>query len=279
MRVELLRDAAAFLDAAEPLLLAEEARHNLMLGIAGDLRDGRRTETEARFWIVLDGVRPTAAAMQTPPYNLILARPAVQSALADAVEDELPGVVGGLPEAAVFAERWAARTGSSVRRTMHQGVCALDELRPLPRASGAARAATAADRPLLLDWFRAFGREVLHAGSPGRGDLERTVDGRLGDRSCGFLLWDDAGRTVSLAGWGSPTPTGIRVGPVYTPPERRGRGYATALTAELSRRLLEGGKRFCFLYTDLANPVSNAIYERIGYRRVCESAELAFVRP
>ena len=63
--------------------------------------------------------------------------------------------------------------------------------------------------------------------------------------------------------------------------DRRGRGYATALTAELSQclldgRLFEGGRRFCFLYTDLANPTSNAIYERIGYRRVAESAEIWF---
>ena len=86
---------------------------------------------------------------------------------------------------------------------------------------------------------------------------------------------------MSLAGWGGRTPNGIRVGPVYTPLELRGRGYATALTAELSRQLLDGrlfdgGRRFCFLYTDLDNPTSNAIYERIGYRRIAESAEIVF---
>jgi predicted GNAT family acetyltransferase len=105
---------------------------------------------------------------------------------------------------------------------------------------------------------------------------------RLASPTAGFLVWEDGGEPVSLAGWGGATPNGIRVGPVYTPPELRGRGYATALTAELSRRLLdgrlfEGGRRFCFLYTDLANPTSNAIYERIGYRRVAESAEIVFV--
>jgi hypothetical protein len=65
---------------------------------------------------------------------------------------------------------------------------------------------------------------------------------------------------------------------VYTPPELRGRGYATALTAELSQRLLDQGRRFCFLFTDLTNPTSNAIYERIGYVRVAESAMVAFDR-
>jgi predicted GNAT family acetyltransferase len=80
---------------------------------------------------------------------------------------------------------------------------------------------------------------------------------------------------VSVAGYGGDTPNGIRIGPVFTPPELRGRGYATSLVAQLSSRLLAEGRRFCFLYTDLANPTANAIYERIGYVRVCEAAVFA----
>ena len=141
--------------------------------------------------------------------------------------------------------------------------------------------ATADDRELALRWVIAFADEALHEGGPGRDRAEVMFDYRLSSPSAGILLWEDGGEPVSLAGWGGPTPNGIRVGPVYTPPELRGRGYATALTAELSQRLLdgrlfEGGRRFCFLYTDLANPTSNAIYERIGYRRVAESAEIVF---
>ena len=90
------------------------------------------------------------------------------------------------------------------------------------------------------------------------------------------MLWEDGGEAVSVSGWGGPTPNGIRIGPVYTPPALRGRGYATALVAELSQALLDEGRSFCFLFTDLANPTSNAIYERIGYVRVCESAMVAF---
>ena len=101
------------------------------------------------------------------------------------------------------------------------------------------------------------------------------VEYRLTTPGRGFRLWDDGG-PVSLAGFGGGTPNGIRIGPVYTPPELRGRGYASALVAALSAELLAAGRRFCFLYTDLANPTSNRIYERIGYRRVCESAEIAF---
>jgi predicted GNAT family acetyltransferase len=164
---------------------------------------------------------------------------------------------------------------------MRQGIYALEEVQPPSAVPGSARVATADDRELALRWWIAFGEEVLHEGGPGRDRAEATLDHRLSSPAAGILLWEDRGAPVSLVAWGGPTPNGIRIGPVYTPPELRGRGYATALSAELSQRLLdgrlfEGGRRFCFLYTDLANPTSNAIYERIGYRRVAESAEIVF---
>ena len=81
---------------------------------------------------------------------------------------------------------------------------------------------------------------------------------------------------VSLAGFSGPTPTGIRVGPVYTPPPHRRLGYATTLVADLSQWLLGQGYRSCFLYTDLSNPTSNHIYETIGYRQVAEAVEYGF---
>jgi predicted GNAT family acetyltransferase len=83
---------------------------------------------------------------------------------------------------------------------------------------------------------------------------------------------------VSLAGFGGPTPHGIRIGPVYTPRQQRGRGYGSAVTAAVSQLNLGRGRRFCFLYTDLANPTSNAIYLRLGYEPVCDSRGKAHVR-
>jgi predicted GNAT family acetyltransferase len=285
VNVDRLDDAARFLEQAGPLLLADEARHNLILGIAGTIRDSPDRYRVRSLWLVRDGDDVVGAALRTPPYNLILARPRspeAVGALAEAVAGEdLPGVVGTEPEVHEFAAAWSARTGLPSRTSMRQGVYALESVESLPEAPGSARVATADDLELSLRWWVAFGEEVLHEGGPGREDAEENVRHKLFSPGSGFLLWEDGGSTVSLAGWGGPTPNGIRVGPVYTPPELRGRGYATTLTAELSRRLLdgrlfEGGRRFCFLYTDLANPTSNAIYERIGYRRVAESAEIVF---
>ncbi len=280
MQVAVLDDAAAFLDAAGPLLLADEARHNLPLGIAGTMLASPAAYRERRFWVVTDGGEPVAAALQTPPYNLVLAQPrdgAALEALVDAVAD-IPGVVGAHPEVDDFVRLWRRAHSITPRSLRDQGVYALDRVLPVPPAPGRSREAARSDVPLLAEWMAAFGEEALAEDDPGRDDAIGIVEHRLGAADGGFLLWEDGGAPVSVSGWGGPTPNGIRIGPVYTPPELRGRGYATALVAELSQTLLEGGRRFCFLYTDLANPTSNAIYERIGYVRVCEAAMVAFVR-
>jgi len=279
MIVRRVEDAGAFLRDAGPLLLPNEARDNLVFGIAAGVRDAPEGWPGARLWIATEDDEPVGAALRTPPYNLVLATPrgsAALAALAEAIDDDLPGAVGARPEVDEFARLWALKRAIRPRVLREHGVYALEQVRPVPRPPGAVREATQRDRQLVLDWLVAFGDEVLEEDEPGRLEPARLVDQRLGAATGGFVLWEDGGKPVALAGWGSPTPNGIRVGPVYTPPELRGRGYATAQTAELSRRLLDGGRRFCFLFTDLANPTSNAIYERIGYVRVGESAMLGF---
>ena len=284
IEVARIDDAGAFLAEAEPLLLADEARHNLILGIAGTIRDAPELYPLRSLWLVRSNDVVVAAALRTPPYNLILARPRSRealAALAEAIHEDLPGVVGAEPEVHDFADRWSRQAGAPTETNMRQGIYALEQVEPTPAAPGSARVATRDDRELALQWWIEFGDEVLHEGAPGRERAPQSVDHRLASPTGGLLLWEDGGETVSLAGWGGPTPNGIRIGPVYTPPHLRGRGYATALTAELSQQLLDGrlfagGRRFCFLYTDLANPTSNAIYERIGYRRVAEAAEVLF---
>ena len=278
MTLRLVDDAAAFLEAAAPLLLSDEARHNLILGLAGTLRDDPALYPEHRLWLVEDGEEVVGAALQTPPYNLVLARPRSNAALeqlAAEVDGDFPGVVGALPEVEVFVAAWAKKTGAVAQLVHRQGLYALERVRPVSAVPGQMRPATQDDRRLLLDWWRAFAVEALHDDAPDEERIVSAVDHRLSSPRAGLALWED-GEPVSLAGFGGGTPNGIRIGPVYTPPDRRGRGYASALVAELSSELLSAGRRFCFLYTDLANPTANKIYERIGYERVCESEEIAF---
>jgi predicted GNAT family acetyltransferase len=139
---------------------------------------------------------------------------------------------------------------------------------------GALRLATEADRGLLRAWVAAFLVEAF-----GRSDPEQAVvlvdrSFRAGTRT--WYLWEDDG-PVSVAAAGGPTPNGIRIGPVYTPPEHRRRGYASALTAATSQAELVKGRRFIFLFTDLSNPTSNMIYQAIGYEPVIDVDQIAFV--
>lgn len=274
MRVELVGAPATFLTRATPYLVADEARHNLILALAGTLVAHPRLYPEHRLWLACDDDGIAGAALRTPPWHVVLARPrddAALAALADAIDEDIPGVVGAVPEVHRFAELRGGRS----RQAMAQGVYALERVEPITAAPGRTRDATAADRALLLAWWLAFMREA--ALDPDLTRVPTALDHRLDAADAGVVLWCDP-EPVAFAAYGGPTPNGIRIGPVYTPPEHRGRGYATTLVAGLSQRLLDAGRRFCFLYTDLANPTSNAIYVRIGYRFVCESAEVVFER-
>ena len=282
--MEVLRpgDAVEFLRLAGALLERDEARNQLPLGIAGNLMARPDAFEVVRFWVVREGNEPVAAAVRTDSFNLVLGDPSSETALGpllDAVaadDREVPGIVGNVPFVEPAAERLAGASGRTAERILSQGVYGLTAVREVERAPGEPHPAGPKDRALLLDWLRAFVTEAVPDPEETFRRMERTLDSRFGIENAGFWLWEDGGRPVSLAGFSGPTPTGIRIGPVYTPPELRRRGYATTLVADLSAWLLERGHRACFLYTDLANPTSNRIYVEIGYERVCDAMEFVF---
>jgi predicted GNAT family acetyltransferase len=279
MDAEILSNAGELLERGGPLLLTDEARHNLAFGILSTVRDHPEVYPELRGWLVHDGTRVVATALLTPPHNLVLARPLDARAidvLAEAIEEPLPGVVAAVPEVDAFASAWARGHDLGLTIRFEQRIYALTRVTPPRDVPGAMRLAGPDDRGLVLAWVLAFGSEALH-GDDDRERVERSVHARLvGPHDRGVALWQVDGEPVSLAGFGGPTPNGVRIGPVYTPPERRGHGYGSAVTAAVSQLQLDRGRRFCFLYTDLANPTSNAIYARIGYEPVCDSRELVF---
>jgi len=285
MRATAFSDPVAFLEQAGPLLEADAARHNLILALAWLLHERPGVYEEFGLWVVEEGGQPLAAALITPPHNLVLADAADDRALpvlAAAVRESglpVPGVLGNRPTVDRFSEAWCGPAGVVPRLHMGLGVFALERVEHVGEAPGAARRAIPADRALVLEWNHAFSAEALPYEAQAPEHVERMIDYRLdpGTDDAAFWLWEDGGAPVSLVGYGGPTPGGARIGPVYTPPEHRRRGYGTALVAAVSAWLLGHGRRRCFLYTDLANPTSNSIYQKIGYRRVAESAEYGFV--
>jgi predicted GNAT family acetyltransferase len=175
--------------------------------------------------------------------------------------------------AEAFAAAWCPPRGLRWRVAKRLRNHELREVLPVPEVPGRMRRAGAGDEDLAARWFAAFTAEThTDAGAFPPGELGRRylADGRL-------RIWEIDGVPVAQAGVSAEAGSGARVGMVYTPPEARRRGHATALVAALSRELLAGGRRRCYLFTDLANPVSNSIYAKIGYRPVADVVDLEFL--
>jgi len=269
-------DAEAFLDRAGPWLLSAEAEHNLLLGIADQLRTGRHSYEEPIFLATVEGSEGVGGcAFRTPPFKLGLTRmpTAAIPTLVDevgAVYPAIPAVMGPASAARPFAEQWSARLSIDFTVGMRMRIFQLDRVVPPANpAPGHMRRATLADLDLATAWTRGFTADVGQlVGEPDPLARRLIDEGRL-------FFWEDQG-PVSMAAGMSETPNGIRVGFVYTPPTARRRGYASACVAALSQHYLGQGRQFCFLYTDLANPTSNAIYQRMGYQPVCDVEDYNF---
>jgi predicted GNAT family acetyltransferase len=267
-------NAHAFLDRAGPWLLRAEAENNLILGIAAALAaDGA---TDAWLATVEHGSDVVGCAFRTPPWKIGLTRMPQDAlpALVDAVRHvygQVPGVLAPEPTARQFAEAWQERTGQTFRSGMRQRIYQLDRVVPIERqVDGSLRPARPADVPLLVAWSDAFFSET---GIPARDSSAAVAEWMRRDA---LFVWDVDGEPRSMAGRSAETPNGVRVGYVYTPPEHRGRGYASTCTAALSQLMLDSGRRFCFLYTDVANATSNRIYRDIGYEPVIEAGDYWF---
>jgi hypothetical protein len=283
MEVRRVLGTAEWLESARPLLMSDEARHNSLLGRASThMRDPGRYKGFA-LWLAEDAGAVTAAAMQLETSTpLTVAKPVKDGAieaLAIGIAEagvKLPGVTGGVPEAENFAGAWCTRTGQSQRVRLTSATYQVTRVRDVPPAPGNARTALPEDRDLLVQWFVAFDEDADPDGpdeAAGRIWVERGI--ATGDDP-GIWLWEDGGRPVSFTAFHDPTPTGVHVGPVYTPSEYRGRGYATSLVAAMSTWVLDNGRERCFLYADRENPTSNGIYLRIGYEHACDGVDIAF---
>jgi uncharacterized protein len=273
MRVQTFTDPGLFLDLAGPWLHDRMAENSLMLGIATRAAAVPGLYSDERwFALVLDGDRPLLAALRTPPRPAVLScgELAAAPALAEAIrrdQPDNPGVIGPREEATAVSLAWGGH--DRVERMAMRGYELLEVRSDPRRPTGVLRAPRSEEHALLERWIAGFRRDAqLTDPEPVAEVADRMM---TSGRAFIFAVHD---RPVSLVAGAVDLPGAARIGLVYTPPEGRSRGYGSAATAAISQLLLERGAKRCLLFTDLANSTSNAIYQRVGYRPVCDYLDL-----
>jgi predicted GNAT family acetyltransferase len=278
MQLHRFDNSKTFWERTSAFLSQHEAEHNLLLGIIHTLLHDPDRYPHAPYLATVEVEGDlVAVALQTPPYNLVLSKVKDLAAITLIAKDlassqaSLPGVGGLVAEAERFAQTWQELTSQTYKLPMQMRIHQLTAVQPVAIAQGYLRLAAESDRPLMVEWYQAFADEAIASFGV---DTEHLVDIALRQQS--FYLWQDS-VPVSFSCKTQYSPSAARIGPVYTPPEYRRKGYATACVATLSQQLLDEGCHGCFIFTDLANPTSNHIYQEIGYRPICDWLDYSFI--
>ncbi len=275
--------AQDLLTLSGPCLESRESENNLPLGLAHTLaRDPRYFGDDPPLLLsILENGIPVGVAVRTPPRKIVLSRfdAEIEAAVNRLVKHlrsnpmMVPGIVGPERESQCFADRWSeAIPGLAATISTRLRVFEARRIVDVPLAPGCLRRAGMEDLPLMSEWIEGFAREALGEKSdPGKAldKAEKYIEER------NLFVWDHGG-PVSIARESRPMKHGTVISLVYTPPERRDRGYATSCVYRLTKKLLAGRYQFCSLFTDLANPTSNHIYPRVGYVPLGDTLEFDF---
>ena len=271
--------AEEFWRAVSPLLMANEVENNLMLSIIRSLVADPTCYESPYFAAGVDEAgKILAVALMTPPHNLLLGRaaPLFMSLLCRDLGKrmgELPGVNGPDSVPGEFCDMVTRETGREAEKHMAMRAFKLTRVEHVQLAPGTFALADQGDRPALAKMIVGFVRDA-HIDEHTTAERQAV---QLTEQKLLYVWRSPCGEIVSIAGKASgDTPNGQRVGWVYTSPDLRGKGYATSVVASLSRRILQDGKAFCFLFTDLSNPTSNKIYRKIGYEPICDFNDYRF---
>jgi uncharacterized protein len=268
----------SFLDHAAPFLEAQEAVNNLFLGILVRLAAEHHEEKAFMAGVQQDGLIDLAGLYFQ--INLLLSHGEVAAipALAEELSTggwKVPGVLGPSDLVESFASVWAQCQGCTSTRWVQQRIFRLDQVLQPSRVPGTSRLAEASDIELLAMWHRQFDKDVRRTdGTMSPEEELKNAEKRVLEGKTYFWIRDTM--PVCMAAQARPTANGIAINGVFTPAEHRCRGYASALVAAVSQMSLDSGKKFCTLYTDLDNPTSNSIYQKIGYKPVGDSTVYRF---
>jgi hypothetical protein len=279
MEVVHFKDPREFQDRVLEYLAKREAENNLILGILANLIYGDYSDNPPYLAVFEDAGTIHGVSLCTPPWPTLVSYEnpppedeVVKVMLGDmraSLQEDFTGLTGNKEFVTNLVSQWEKDTGEKAILKTSMRIYKLEEVQPVSGIPGRMRPAQKEDRKTLVDFFVGFQRDAHHE-DPDLDRAKKQVDGFFSsdDPFRGLMIWEKDDQPVSMAGYAGPTPNGIRIAAVYTPPEMRRKGYASALTAAVSQFLLDQDYRFCFLFTDLLNPTSNHIYQHIGYQPV-----------
>ncbi|MEU0393888.1 GNAT family N-acetyltransferase [Streptomyces sp. NPDC006208] len=284
MAWHLTYDVEEFRREADAYLTADPAGSTALISVSETLRrhgpdlygDSGGRPVRFGWWREHRDAPVEAAFLHTPPRAPLFgpaspdhARELARTLRADGAA-HVTGVKGPDAPARAFAGEWAGPGGWTV--TGRFRLFRLGELTPPdPAPPGQARPATEDDVPPAAAWMKSFAADI---GEDPDADWTANIARRVAD-GC-LRLWETGGTPVSMAARTPVLAGQSRLSPVYTPPALRGRGYAGAVTCAVSRSALDAGAEQVLLFTDLANPTSNALYQRLGYRALADHAQVDF---
>jgi predicted GNAT family acetyltransferase len=275
VQVQLHASVDGFRAIAEPVYRRDPIVNTIELTLLG----ANKFPDDSLLMTVSDNGTVVGAAIQTPPYPLAcnaIPLAAMGSVVADLAArfPNLAGVRGVRNTAVSFADSWRAVTGRAGTMSTEDRLYRLGTLRKPSGVAGSPRLAAGDDRALLVEWVELFFEETF---SQVRDEPagERFIDraNQVGGR---FVVWTVDAAPVSMAMLRAPAAGVSRIGPVFTPRHRRGRGYGSAITAAAADLAHRRGTADVVLFADLANPTSNAIYQNIGFEPVVDSAQIDF---
>ncbi|MEU9243645.1 GNAT family N-acetyltransferase [Streptomyces sp. NPDC048385] len=275
---QLTEDVDDFLARAGDFLRSRPALHNMQLTELEKLRtcQGGTRGAEAGVFGRLESEGAVRAIFCRTPRGYLWITP-LSAEQAGTLAAHLAGlghspsgVLADHDTATAFADAWQRHTSAALVPFWRTHLYRLGTLTPpQPPAEGRGRLTGAQDHEQVVRWCREFCVDVGEQASIDLIDAGSWADSRFGDRH--FTFWETPdGTPVSMAAATSIVGGMVRVDPVYTPAHLRGRGYAGAVTVEVSRAALAAGATDVVLFTDPANPTSNALYQRIGYVRLAD---------
>lgn len=282
MKMQVYTEAQLFEGKIGGFLLANEDVFSLFLGVLQGIKAGQYKDP--LMATIEEEGKLLAFIQMTPPHplNLVLVDESRQTDVIEflitrlmALDVQVQSIISVKPWAYDLAHRWEVRTGQAYELLMDQGLYRLDRVNEQLEASpGNWRYATEADAPLIEKWYSQFEEDAGLAVSPVEVVRER-VAYFLKEQE--VFVWEHEGEVVSMMKKSRPTQHGITVSLVFTPKDKRQKGYARTLVAAVSTELLMTYD-FCMLYTDMLNPTSNKIYQEIGYQKLVDSVHIGFVK-